>query len=130
MKRKFLLLALALIFVSSASAELAYDSIKLMEYKEWVNDTTAEYEVDEEGFIVDDVEGTTRSGVPFVLDEATERMSKESEASLLRDILIQEFQLPPALVDTLELPRPTPTSAIRQSDIEEAKKWLEKREND
>ena len=65
-----------------------------------------------------------------VLDEATEHMSKESEASLLRDILIQEFQLPPALVDTLELPRPTPTSAIRQSDIEKAKKWLEKREND
>lgn len=69
MKRKFLLLALALIFVSSASAELAYDSIKLMEYKEWVNDKSAEYEMDEEGFIVDDVEGTTRSGVPFVISK-------------------------------------------------------------
>ena len=63
-----------------------------------------------------------------LLDEATERISEESEALLLRDILIQEYQLPPALVDTLELPRPIPTSAIRQSDIEEAKSWLKKRE--
>lgn len=63
-----------------------------------------------------------------LLNEATERLSEESEAHLLRDILIQEYQLPPALVDTLELPRPIPTSAIRQSDIEEAKSWLKKRE--
>ena len=40
-----------------------------------------------------------------VLKEATTRLSKPSEATLLRDILKQEYQLPPALVDTLELQR-------------------------
>ena len=62
-----------------------------------------------------------------LLNEATERLSKASEAALLRDILKQEYQLPPELVDTLALQPIKLSSAIRPSDIEEAEKWLSKR---
>ena len=62
-----------------------------------------------------------------LLNEATDRMSKASEAALLRDILKQEYQLPPALVDSMELQPVKRTSAIRQSDIETAEGWLSKR---
>lgn len=62
-----------------------------------------------------------------LLNEAVERMGKEVEATLFRDILKQEYRLPPALVDTLDLPIPVPPADIRQSDITEAEKWLEGR---
>ena len=62
-----------------------------------------------------------------VLDEATERMKKASEAALLRDILKQEYQLPPALVDTFALQPVKRPSAIRTTDLEEAQQWLSKR---
>jgi len=52
------------------------------------------------------------------------RLGRESEAALLRDILVQEYQLPLALVDTLELPPLTPPTTISQSDMNEAEKWL------
>ena len=64
-----------------------------------------------------------------VLDSAIVRLGRESEAALLRDILKQDYQLPPALVDTLELPPLTPPTTIRQSDTDEAEKWLKEREN-
>ena len=64
-----------------------------------------------------------------VLDSAIVRLGKESEAARLRDILKQEYQLPPALVDTLKLPPLTPPTTIRQSDTNEAEKWLKEREN-
>ena len=64
-----------------------------------------------------------------VLDTAIVRLGRESEAALLRDILKQDYQLPPALVDTLELPPLTPPTTIRQSDTDEAEKWLKEREN-
>ena len=64
-----------------------------------------------------------------VLDSAIVRLGKESEAARLRDILKQEYQLPPALVDTLKLPPITPPTTIRQSDTNEAEKWLKEREN-
>ena len=62
-----------------------------------------------------------------VLDEAIERMGKLSEADLLRDILKQEYLLPPALVDSMALPPVKPVSAIRTADIETAEAWLKKR---
>ena len=64
-----------------------------------------------------------------VLDSAIVRLGRESEAALLRDILKQDYQLPPALVDTLELPPLTPPTTICQSDTDEAEKWLKEREN-
>lgn len=69
MKRNWALLTWLLWMGTEVWAFTIQDTIKLKEYKEWVNDTTAEYEVDEEGFIVDDVKGTTRSGVPFVISK-------------------------------------------------------------
>ena len=62
-----------------------------------------------------------------LMDTAIVRLSRESEAALLRDILKQEFQLPSALTDTLELPPLTPPTTIHQSDTNEAEKWLKEK---
>ena len=62
-----------------------------------------------------------------ILKEATGQLGKPSEAALLRDILKQEYQLPPALVDSIELQPVRQTSAVRPADTEEAEKWLSKR---
>ena len=62
-----------------------------------------------------------------ILKEATEQLGKPSEAALLRDILKQEYQLPPALVDSIELQPVRQASAVRPADTEEAEKWLSKR---
>jgi len=62
-----------------------------------------------------------------VLKEATTRLSKPSEATLLRDILKQEYQLPPALVDTLELQRVKQATTVRKSDITAAQDWLKRK---
>ncbi len=62
-----------------------------------------------------------------ILKEATEQLGKPSEAALLRDILKQEYQLPPAVVDSIELQPVRQTSAVRPADTEEAEKWLSKR---
>ncbi|MBO7120450.1 MAG: ABC transporter substrate-binding protein [Bacteroidaceae bacterium] len=62
-----------------------------------------------------------------LLNEATERLTKPSEAPLLRDILKQEYQLPPELVDTMALQPVRRPSAIRLADTEEADKWLSKK---
>ncbi len=62
-----------------------------------------------------------------LLDEAMRRMSKASEAELLRDILKQDFGIPAETADSLELPPLKPLSDIQQSDVEEAEKWLKNR---
>ena len=62
-----------------------------------------------------------------VLKEATTRLSKPSEATLLRDILKQEYQLPPALVDTIELQRVKQATTVRESDITAAQDWLKRK---
>ena len=62
-----------------------------------------------------------------VLKEATTRLSKPSEATRLRDILKQEYQLPPALVDTLELQRVKQATTVRESDITAAQDWLKRK---
>ena len=62
-----------------------------------------------------------------ILKEATEQLSKPSEAALLRDILKLEYQLPPTLVDSIELQPVRQVSAVRPTDTEEAEKWLSKR---
>ncbi len=62
-----------------------------------------------------------------VLKEATTRLSKPSEATLLRDILKQEYQLPPALVDTLELQRVKQVTTVRESGITAAQDWLKRK---
>ena len=59
-----------------------------------------------------------------LLDEATKRMSRASEANLLRDILKQDFGMPAEAVDSLELQPLKPLSNVRQSDTEEAENWL------
>ena len=64
-----------------------------------------------------------------LLDAATELMKSESQASLLRDILKQDYQLPPALVDTFALQPPAPTSDISEADTEAAQEWLKKKSN-
>lgn len=63
----------------------------------------------------------------LLLKTATERCNNESQAPLLRDILKQEYQLPPAMVDTLELQPLKQPQNIRQSDTEDAEKWLKQR---
>lgn len=60
-----------------------------------------------------------------LLDSAAVLCSKDSETGLMRDILKQEYQLPPALADTLVLPAHAATFDIRQSDVEEARRWLD-----
>lgn len=60
----------------------------------------------------------------MLLDSAIVRMSAENQADVLRDILKQEYQLPPALVDTLELQPVAKPTPIRQTDISEANRWL------
>ena len=62
-----------------------------------------------------------------VLKKATTRLSKPSEATLLRDILKQEYQLPPALVDTIELQRVKQATTVRESDITAAQDWLKRK---
>ena len=62
-----------------------------------------------------------------VLDEAIKRMNKPSESALLRDILKQEYQLPPALVDSMELQPVKSPSTICPEDTETAEGWLKKR---
>ena len=60
-----------------------------------------------------------------LMDTALVCLSDESQATLLRDILKQEYQLPPALADTLELPPLKRVSTIRQNDTAEAARWLD-----
>ena len=62
-----------------------------------------------------------------LLDVAVNRCNDESEAAIMRNILKQEYQLPPKLVDTFELQHLTRTIEIRQSDMEEAERWLKQR---
>ena len=62
-----------------------------------------------------------------LLDAASELMKDESQAALVRDILKQEYQLPPALVDTFALQPPAPTSDITEADTVEAQKWLKRK---
>lgn len=62
-----------------------------------------------------------------LLDVATECLEKESQADIVRDILKQEYQLPAEAVDSLKLQPLKKPADIRQSDIEEARKWLEKK---
>ena len=61
-----------------------------------------------------------------LLDSAVVLCNQSSQADLIRNVLQQEYQLPPALTDTLELPAPTATLSIRPSDATEARKWLDK----
>ena len=58
---------------------------------------------------------------------AIKLMERESEASLLRDVLIQEYQLPAEAVDSMALqPLRQPTD-IQESDMKAAEDWLKKR---
>ena len=61
-----------------------------------------------------------------LLDSAAVLCSQASQADLVRNVLQQEYQLPAALTDTLELPAPTPTLSIRPGDMAEARRWLDK----
>ena len=62
-----------------------------------------------------------------LLGEAIKRMGREAEAGCLRDILMQEYQLPAEAIDSLTLQPLSPPTDIRQRDTEEAEKWLNKK---
>ena len=62
-----------------------------------------------------------------MLDSATTLISSDTEATLLRSILKQEYQLPPALADTIALPPLARTTDIRPADQTAAHEWLGKR---
>ena len=64
-----------------------------------------------------------------MLKSAIKRCNSESEAALLRDILKQEYQLPPELVDTFVIQHIPPVSDIRPADMTEVEKWLKQRAN-
>ncbi len=59
-----------------------------------------------------------------LLNSAILLMERDDQVPLVRDILKQEYQMPPALADTLVIPKPIRTSDIRKSDMAEAEKWL------
>lgn len=59
-----------------------------------------------------------------LLNSAILLMERDDQAPFVRDILKQEYQLPPALADTLVIPKPIRTSAVRKDDMTEAGKWL------
>lgn len=59
-----------------------------------------------------------------LLDSATVLLSDGMAEDILRDILKQEYELPPALADTLMLPPLAPITDIRPADTEKAAKWL------
>ena len=63
----------------------------------------------------------------ILLDSATVLMNNDNQSVFLRDILKQEYKLPPALVDTFELQPLARIIDIRPSDTMEAEKWLKKR---
>ena len=64
-----------------------------------------------------------------LLDEAIQRLSRASEAELLRDILKEDYGMPAEVVDSLELkPLKRPTN-IRQSDVEVAEQWFNRKKN-
>ena len=62
-----------------------------------------------------------------LLDSAIVRMSDESQADILRDILKHDYQLPPALSDTFELQPLKQPSDIRESDMKAAEEWLKRK---
>lgn len=62
-----------------------------------------------------------------LLDSATVLLNDPSQSDILRSILREEYHLPAALTDTLELPQPTRPTDIRPADINEARKWLDSR---
>ena len=64
-----------------------------------------------------------------LLDSATVLIAGDDQTRLLSGILKGEYQLPPALVDSLELPPLGQPFDIRQTDMEEAEKWLNARNN-
>ena len=60
-----------------------------------------------------------------LLDSAVACLAYGNSADILRDILRQDFQLPPALADTIEIAAPPRPSDIRPADVAEAEKWLQ-----
>lgn len=70
---------------------------------------------------------TQQNAFRELLDEAILRLSKASEAELLCDILKQEYQLPPVIVDSIELQPIKRLSIIRQRDTDEAENWLKRK---
>ena len=64
-----------------------------------------------------------------LLREAVKCMSDDSQAGTVRDILKQDYQLPPAMVDTFALQPPSTPIDIRPADTEEAEKWLTRRKS-
>lgn len=62
-----------------------------------------------------------------LLDSAVIYMQKDEQDVIVRNILKQDYQLPPAHADTLELKPIKVPSAIQPEDIKNAENWIEKR---
>ena len=62
-----------------------------------------------------------------LLDSATVLLSDGMDEDVMRDVLKQDYELPPALADTIVLPPLKPAADIRQGDTEAAKSWLERK---
>lgn len=62
-----------------------------------------------------------------LIGEAIKQMEKESEADIVRDILKQDYDLPAEAVDSLALQPLTKPADIRESDTQEAEKWLKRK---
>ena len=63
-----------------------------------------------------------------LLDSAMLLMERDDQVPMVRDILKQDYQLPPALADTLVIPKLSRTSPIRKSDQAEAEQWMKRHE--
>lgn len=64
----------------------------------------------------------------MLLDSALVHLRRDSQAEMLRDILKQDYQLPPALADTMELQPLAPAKPVREEDVDEVRRWLRQRE--
>ena len=64
----------------------------------------------------------------LILDSALIYMERDGQDVFVRNILKQDYQLPPTYADTLELQSIKVPSAIHPDDITEAENWLKKRQ--
>lgn len=63
-----------------------------------------------------------------VCDKATDMLNNKVNRDSLRNILVQQYALPPAMADSIRLPRLARSSQPQQSEVETVRLWLLSRE--